>query len=351
MDDETISEEQFLEALRGALLSGEQDEADTGDEMRFATVVEALQAVVSPAGLMRGGAYAREVADWLIEHRDVSGTTDQWHTFISHFLNEDDYLYALKLARKALEAAPYNIDLLGDVIQSAGKCAEWELGERAVETAKSLPRKYWDWYLAVWASEFYVNRADACNPAERSEMLGRGLEIIRECRLQSPLEERFYNKEAEILIADGRIDEARAVLESAIYQEHEANDGTACMIPAAQCCLTYLDSILYGVNDYAKIIDIARRGVKNAAVEQEPVNTGYFLFREALALDGSIHEENERNRSKGFGNQELVREALNTYELAYKLNIAESYRKIIRTRFSILCGKAGIADRRLPEDD
>ncbi|WP_080798072.1 hypothetical protein [Arabiibacter massiliensis] len=353
MDDETtIEDEDFLEALRGALLGGAQAEDDEEGEMDFATVVEANQAVAGPRGTLRGGAYARAVADWLLEHGEASGTADQWHNFITHFLNADDYLYALKLARKALEAAPYNIDLLGDVLQSAGKCGEWELGERVVETAKSIPRRYWDWYLAIWASEFYVSYADVCRPEERSEALGRGLEIIRECRMQSPLEERLYNQEAEILIADNRIDEARDVLESAIYQEHEANDGTACMIPAAQCCLTYLDTILYGVNDYAKIMEIARRGIKNAAGEKEKVNTGYFLLREALALDGSIHEEEERNHARGFGNQELVRQTLDTYDLAYRLNERNaSYRKIIRERYAILCGKSGIADRRLPEDD
>ncbi|MFR1640040.1 MAG: hypothetical protein ACLSVD_13305 [Eggerthellaceae bacterium] len=124
-----------------------------------------------------------------------------------------------------------------------------------------------------------------------------------------------------------------------------------CMIPAAQCCLTYLDSILHGVNDYAKIIDIAKRGIKNAAAERETVNTGYFLLREALALDGSIHEEEEKNHAKGFGNQELVKEALTTYELAYKLNRSSQYRAIIRKRFEILCGKSGLTDFRLPEDE
>lgn len=359
-EEEDLQREAFAEALRASLFSdgGEQpggfaaasDDPQDG-EFQFATVSEAEQAIDGPQGALGGGVYLRRVADWIIEREDVSGTPKAWHNFITSYLSQQDFPYALKLSQHALERYPYDIDLLGSAIQAACSCAEWETGRQLVETANAIPKRFWNWYLSVWACAYYMRLATACDPAQRSDVLGQGIELIRACREQLPLEDRIYNQEAEILLADNRIDEARAVLESAIYHEHDANDGTSCMIPAAQCCLTYLNSILHGVNDYARIIDIAQRGTKNAADEHESVNTGYFLYREALALDGSIHEEEEKNHAKGFGNQELVKEALNTYVLAYKLNKNGQYRAIIRKRFDILCGKSGITGFQLPEDE
>lgn len=349
-------QEAFAEALRASLFgAGDAPFGDAAENsegaFQFATILEAEQAVDGPQGRLGGGAYLRRVADWILEHDDVSGSPKEWHNFINSYLSGCDYRYALKLSQHALKRFPCNTDLLGTAIRAAGSCGEWETGQQLVDTANSIPKRFWDWYLSVWACSYYRSLADACDPAQRSDVLRKGIELIRACRELLPLEDEVYNQEAEMLIADDRIDEARAVLESAIYHEHEANDGTPCMIPAAQCCLTYLDSILHGVNDYAKIIDIAKRGIKNAAAERETVNTGYFLLREALALDGSIHEEEEKNHAKGFGNQELVKEALTTYELAYKLNRSSQYRAIIRKRFEILCGKSGLTDFRLPEDE
>lgn len=292
----------------------------------------------------------RMVADEVLHSTTICGTPGEWHNFACAFLENGDAPYALIIARRGLERYPYATDLLADAVRAAANSGAWEEGERIIAKARTLPLKFWGWYLAVWATSFYLDKANCCDPTQRSRVISEGIDLIHACRLQFPLEERLYNQEAEALLADGRTDEARLVLESAIYHEHEANDGTPCMIPAPQCCLTYLDEILYGVNDYAKIIDIARRGMKSTASTYESANVGYFAFREALALDSSIHEEDEHNHAKGFGNQELVREALAAYKLAYKLLRNTTYRRIIRKRFDILCGKSGIDDVRLAEE-
>lgn len=340
-DDEADSDSE------AAAANPDADDAPADDSFAtpfFTTLREAKDLIDAMKGRPGKEDERREIAEGILADDDLCGQPSDWHSIVCSFLSSGDYRSALRLVLHALERYPFSTDLLADAVRAAAPCGEWDAGEQIIARAQELPMKFWDWYLAVWICNFHLRRAECCHPAERSATIAKGIAIVHDCRAQFPLEERLYNQEAEALLADNRIDEARLVLESAIYHEHEANDGTPCMIPAPQCCLTYLDHILCGVNDYTRIVDIARRGMKSAANTQETVNVGYFAFREALALDSSIHEEDERNHAKGFGNQELVREALAAYALAYQLHRSPSYRAIIRKRFNILCGKSGITD-------
>ena len=365
-DSDGISPEDFLELLRDAVSSGD----DSGDDPRggsraavrdddafnFATVAEAEELIdryLSGGG--GNGGELRRVADWLLVHGEgLSETANDWHDLIMHFIRCNDYRYVYKLAMRALERFPFDASLLGDAVQATGKGGFWKEGEQVIAQAQRLPKRYWNWYLCCWICEFYLSLATASDPEQRSAIIAKGVEVAEDCRRQFPLEERIYNQEAELLIADCRIDDARRVLEDAIYNPHRANDGTEHGILCPQCCITYLESILEGTNDYDRIIDIARRGTKNAASKESSTKVGYFVFREALALDGMIHEEEERSHARGFGNQDLVRQALETYKLAYELRKREGMTmncRTIRERFDILCGKSGITDLSLGCDE
>ena len=361
-DSSSLSEEELLELLRMLAASSDEDDSPSpsadgaGNDLYFATVAEAESLIdhyLSTGG--NSGRELRRVADWLLSHDDeLSETANDWHELIMHFIRRNDYRYVYLLAARAIKSFSYDPSLLGDAIQAAAKGGFWSVGMDLVEIAERLPKRYWNWYLCCWVCEFYLGLSAKVEPEQRSATIDQGVQVAEACRRQFPLEERIYNQEAELLIADCRIDEARRVLEDAIYNPHRANDGTEHHISCPQCCITYLDSILEGSNDYERIIDIARRGTKNAASKEQSTKVGYFVFREALALDGMIHEEEERSHARGFGNQDLARQALETYRLAYELRKREGMTtncRTIRERFSIISSKSGITDLKLEDEE
>lgn len=335
----------------GITLEADTPQLDAEDEQDFSFISIAEARAATIIGQMNGNADGRQlraIADWLISGANVAANAAQMHAFINLFIDKDDYLYVAKLASFALDRFPYNIDLLGDAIQALSKAGDFAAGQRYVDVATSIPKEYWDWYLAVWVCEFYKEQLNVCEPAQRSFYLDKGLEIIRQYREHFPLDERAYNQEAEMLLLANRRDEARAVLESAIFEPHVSDDGTPCRIAAAQCCVTYLDMVK-GTDNYQEILRIAHKGIKDAAQDKPSARVGYFLLHEALALDAKLcSAEDPRN---GYRNPEQVEEALHAYEAAYQLNKGTIYSKVIRDRYTILCGKSGLTERRLPDAD
>ena len=353
-DDRGPSQNDIAQAILEKLMS--QDGAPIGaadgnenEEFPFVSIAEARKAAfLSQLKGEAGGWYLRAIVDWLIDSENVSMSANHLHDFNNLLIEKDDWLYVLKLAAFSLERYPYHIDPLGDAIQAASNLGDFDSGQRYVDVAVSIPKEYWDWYLAVWVCGFYKAHLNVCEPDKRSAYLDKGLEIIRQYREHFPLDERAYNQEAEILLLANRKDEARAVLERAIFEQHESDDGTPCRIAAAQCCVTYLDMVK-GTDNYQEILRIAQKGIKDAAQDKPSARVGYFLLHEALALDAKLcSAEDPRN---GYRNPEQVEEVLHAYEAAYQLNKGTVYSKAIEERYTILCGKCGLADRSLPDED
>lgn len=347
LDQEALLQMLF-ETLAGRTGDAQGDAVQEAEEFSFVSVMEASQSVLIDRrrGVNVDGARLRAIADWIISNPDISATADHLHVFINLLIDKEDWLYVAKLAGFALQRYPYHIDLLGDVIQACAHSANFTEGQRYVDVAVSIPKEYWDWYLAVWVCEFYKEHLNVCPPDERGSYLDKGLDTIRQYRQHFPLDERAYNQEAEMLLLANRKDEARDVLESAIFEKHGSDNGVPCRIAAAQCCVTYLDMVK-GTDNYEDILRIAQKGIGDAAQDKPSARVGYFLFHEALALDAKLCSAGDSH--SGYRNSDQVEEVLVAYEAAHRLNKGTSYSKVIKDRYAILCGKCRLTDRTLPE--
>lgn len=328
------------------------------EEDSFASVSDACMATNLPGSahaLAAEGIRCANIAKWVFEHRhEVSFNRNDWHR-ISQSFNNGDYRSSLLLARAGLEFFPYDTTLLGDALQAAGYLAEWELGDMYLERALSIEARHVDdWYLPIWASEYRRIKARSTSPDQREELLQGALDYIRSFKEYLPFEDRIYNEEAEIMIEMNDLAGARRLLDDIIFEPHVNGEGIACHIMAPQCCITYLDSLLAGTDEYDRIIEVANVGIRCAATEERKVRVSYFLYRIALAKDCKIHSSSGTGGNT-YGNQEQVRDALRSYALAYSMRTSEAYKETIQERFHILSIMSGIDDIALdqfcPKDD
>jgi tetratricopeptide (TPR) repeat protein len=316
----------------------EPDEDDFG----FMSVEEARSSIGGLAGLRGGGRHYRAVAAYVLDPANhVCGTPSQFFNFVTAYLSSGDFYTAAQLCRRALELYPYDVDLVAEALQAASGCGDFAQGARLVEHAGDIPKASWNWRLFLFAIEYYQTYLSACPPAERDAVFERGIALAHEYQRCLPTDERAYNKEAELLLYVNRREEAQRVLERAIFGKVTLPDGTAVSLVAPQCCVTMLDDVLGKSTDYQLIVKVARRGVRNTAQEQPSANIGYFVYREALALDAIVCDADDIR--EGFRNGDRVRDALVTYRCAYKLlEGRQKYRSTIEDRYAILCHKSGI---------
>lgn len=327
----------------------QHDPSDTADDLCFMSVSEAEQAVDGLAGLQGGGRYYRRVAAYVLDpENNVYGTASEFFNFVTSYLGKGDYHTALAVCERALSLYPYNIDLLAAALQSATGCARFDACERLLDLARRIPLKCWNWRMFVFAVDYYQAYLAACDPTEIDGVLDKALAVAREYQRCLPTDERGYNKEAELLLFANRKDEAQRVLEHAIFGRVQLENGESASLVAAQCCVTMLDNVLGDSTDYRLIAKVAQRGVRNTAQAQPSANIGYFVYREALALDAIVCDADDVH--EGFRNVERVRDVLVTYRCAYRMLQGRAvYRATIERRYSVLCHKSGIDDMPLDE--
>lgn len=333
----------LLESLRSSV-------PDASDELFFMSVSEAEQAVDARAGMPGAGRYFRQVAQYVLDpDNNVYGTANEFFNFITSYLSAGDYYSAFTVCGRALELYPYDVDLVAAAFQAATGCARFEACERLLEVAGAIPQECWNWRLFVFIIDYYQAYLAACAPAQVDEVLDRALAVARAYQRCLPTDERGYNKEAELLLFANRRAEAQRVLEHAIFGKVQLPDGESVSLVAAQCCVTMLDDVLGASTDYKLIVKVAQRGVRNTAQAQPSANIGYFVYREALALDAIVCDADDVR--EGYRNVERVRDTLVTYRSAYRmLKGRAGYRATIEKRYGLLCEKSGISDLPLEDD-
>lgn len=295
--------------------------------------------------------HMRKVAEYVLENKEgISGSSADWHNIVTEYFEEEDYSSALSLAEAGLERFPYDATLLADAIRSAGNIGDWQKGDELVRRAECPDyRTDENWALAVYVADFLCEKAHAQSAADREPTYERALNFVRDAIKRLPPNDRLINQEAKILVEAGRIDEARNVLEEAIFRRDTISDGVSdpSRIPVPQCCATYLDKILSDSCEYDKIIKISDAGIRFLKIEQQSVNARYFFYRKALAMDGKIHSAAISTQATGFGNQDYVRNAMNTYAIAYALDQSGAYRDACRENFLVLGVMAGVDDLKI----
>lgn len=337
-----------------AAIKGEADEASQDSSWDLTSIDDARAGAKSPRLATIASSHRRhmrKVVEYVLKNKEtISGSNVDWHNIVTDYFEEEDYSSAISLAEAGLERFPYDATLLADAIRSAGKIGDWPKGDELVRRAECPDyRTDENWTLAVYVANFLCEKAHAQRLADREPTYDQALSFVRDAIKRLPPNDRLINLEAEILVEAGRVDEARDVLEEAIFRRDTISDGVPDprRIPVPQCCCTYLDKILSDSCEYDKIIKIADAGIRFLKIEQQSVNAKYFFYRKALAMDGIIHSAAFSTKATGFGNQDYVRNTMNTYAIAYALDRSGVFRDACRENFLVLGVMAGVDDLRV----
>lgn len=317
----------------------------------FASVDDVAMAIENPDSvtvISLVGKRTARIAKWVSAHKDdVSSTREGWHNLFNTLLGDSQRpsytREALEVACAGLSFFPNDTSLLGDGLCAAAKIADWERGDALAARAEGIDTRYVsDWYMPAMLSEYYRARARVEQTDARGAYLQKALDYLSLAKRHLPNEDRIVNQEAEILIEMNDLNAARTLLDDAIFAKHLDSDGVERHFMMPQCCVTYLDDLLGDTDDYDRVIEVATIGIRASGIDEKSVNTGYFIFRLALAKDCKIHAASYS--ANGYGNAELVRDALRTFALAYSLDSSSSHREIIKDRFTILSVMGGIGD-------
>ena len=272
---------------------------------------------------------------------NVRGSAAEFFNFTNDLLKLRSGLLAFEVCRYALTLYPHSVDLLANAIHAASNSGLFAEAEPYIETVLRIPRKWWKWQTYLFLAEFYEKYADCCEIEKMDYYLAKATKVVKEYKAAMPLDERAYNKEAELYLKTGQVNKARGCLEDAIFREVKVGNTYVKMV-ARQCCGTYLNEILAETGEYGKIIDVAHEAIKNTAQEQPSYNAGHAEYIMALARDALVASEHYKNRDD-------ILQVLSDYQCAYDLNANEAFAKTIEERYAILCQKAkpAVTDRPL----
>ena len=260
----------------------------------------------------------------------VCGNPNQYHNLISSYLGLGDYYNALRLCQYALAKFPFDIDLLANAIRAASHSGESEIVDKYMADAMLIDKKYWNWRLFLFMLDAYQRKMSQCHPDDMDAYYDEAMDVAKAYQQYIPLDERSYNKEAELLLMANKVTEARDLLTEK-FDRGVLINGERRQLVAPQCCVTMLEKILEDTHDYDEIIRISRRGIQDTAQEQPSSRIGYFVYRMALALDAQIVGKNYDVQD------DTLLKALRTYQCAYTLNEDRSgYMRTIKTRYTIL---------------
>lgn len=268
----------------------------------------------------------RQMVDWIADpENEVTGEADDYYRLVSAARKSSDYLSAVRIAEIGLMKYPYDIDLLAYASLVAGKAGDFAKGEAFLAQMEQIDRKYWDWASYRYVVDMLRAEMNQVIGSERDQLVERILQLCDTFIADFPMEDRAYNLKAEVLISVNRMDDAKQVLQKAIFNT-ESSTGTLIQVPL--CCVTYLDYLLKSSNDYDLIIKVATKGLVATATDDDSAHFGYFVYRIALAKDAQVV-------ASGFDNRDKVLEALAWYQNAFD-NGSPGTRQKVATRHLFL---------------
>ena len=216
--------------------------------------------------------------------------------------------------------------MLANALRALSYEADGSKFEQYYNQANEIDRKYWNWRLFLFSIKALRVKMDRVLPDNRDAILEEAKELARSYAQCFPNDERAIDALAELYILENDRAEAIHILQSAI-------DGTEHIAP--QCCVTYID-LLDPVKDAKQIISVSKKGIRDTCRDQPDASIGYFLLRQALAIDAEISAEAARNGYSKVNEQDLC-ETVKLYSCAYSLLQNETYRNTIESRCRILC--------------
>lgn len=311
--------------------------------MSFTTAVAAQSAVRAMINDGVDDAYIRRVAEYVADpENDIQDSAVNYYNLqVTLGGAADDVYSAALVARRGLELHPADVSLLSAALSSAAECGDYAYCDELLKSIKKIECAYWNERLFSAVLRYFTQRVrDPACPSAKND----ALVCAEDFRARFPFSDTAVQLQAQLFIDLGRVDEATELLRAAIFGGTGPDENSRKVISAPRCCLLYIEEILSEQGDrdtYEEISRVARKGVQYTAEEQPSTSIGYFLYRDAEAMDALMCSENDSNT---FKNEARVREILSTYQCAYRLLSNEKYRHTIWERYVILTARSGITD-------
>ena len=265
----------------------------------------------------------RQMVDWIANpDNEVTGDAADYYCLVSAAFKSSDYLSAVRIAELGLAKYPYDLNLLALAVRVSGRAGDFGKGEAFLAQMERIDRKYWDWNAYRYAIEMLRAEIGQTVGPEREQLIARALQMCDDYIAAFPAKDRAYNSKAEVLIAINRLEDAKQVLQNAIFNAVVGDKP----ILAPQCCITYLEHLLAESNDYDLIIKVATKGLVATATDEDSAHFGYFVYRIALAKDAQVV-------SSGFDNRDRILDALSWYQNAYDNAAVDTHRENIARRY------------------
>lgn len=251
--------------------------------------------------------YCRQMVDWIANpENEVTGDAGDYYYLVNAAHKSKDYLSAVRIVEMGLNKYPYSVDLLAMAVWDSGKIGAFDKGEAWLQQLEKIGRQYWNWGSYRYAVEMLWAEMSQTMGPEREQLEKRVLQMCDDFIAAFPRNDRAHNAKAEVLIVLNHLEEAKQVLQNAIFNVVDGNKP----ILAPQCCVTYLERLLTDSNDYDLIIKVATKGLISTAMDEDSARFGYFVYRIALAKDALVVDS-------GFDNRDKVLEALAWYQNAF----------------------------------
>lgn len=334
-----VTPEELIRAI-GERIGWGSEPSDAEEDLFFTTAADAEKVI---GNRHHDARYLRRVAEYVADpNNGVLDSATNFHNLAMEFQRAGDRKSALMVAERGIEPHPANTNLIGVALWSAAQCGDYAACDALIAHAKRLDRRVWSEKLYQSIVDYYLERL---GDPELPDAENLAFACLEDFERRYPFCDLAYQRHAQMLIALGRVDEASQLLHRVIFGSTGADANSQEAICASACCLAYIDGILSnkgGRAAYEEISKVARRGVQFTAEEQPSASIGYFLYRDAEAMDALICADNDQN---AFKNEARVRDILRTYQCAYGLlERSEEYRATIRDRCLILTIRSGITD-------
>lgn len=330
VSDDDDSEENGMDAddyhnKAVSALRGNHD--DNSDEELFISSIDDAITLLKKHKDPSDARYRKDLVAYITDPANRAfGECDLYHNFAMGLFRIGDFDLAIQVCEYALEKAPYNRDMLGDVLKACAGSSQFEKGDAYLERARAIPLDKWNFRLFMYSIAFLKTKFSAY-PLDMA-LYESAIELTDEYIKFFPFDEHGYNQKGELLIMMNKRDEAIAELKRFIFDVQPDKKDSKSELITAQCCTTLL-GILDDSNNYDFIIQICDKGLKNTAQEQPSATIGFFVYRKALALDAKAHSES-------FRIPETISDALRFYQSAYDLSQNQPYARTIEQRYAVL---------------
>lgn len=261
------------------------------------------------------------------EDLKLIGSNEAFHNVATAFAGSGQFKDACLVLEKGLELYPKETDLLADYLNYGVRAGEMDKAGKYFGVLYEIPHDRYTWRSFTFIIDYLIS----CNKTgifgdkvNKDNLKNTCQKLVREYKAYLPGEEKAYIAEYNVKASMGaKTNDLLNVLK----------DGVSKVTVSPQCCLKIVDISLES-GDYQSVLDYAQRGLSVSAQEQESVDSGYFYYATALAMDAKWRDVND----PAYKEPEYGKEIIKMYRTA-DLSLDENkttYRKVIKKRANMI---------------